>query len=122
MTTNETFNILVDKRIKQEADALYNSMGMSLSTAINLFLTQSVLQGKLPLGEIIAESAYAGSVANSTSVSDEATVCEKAVIDITTEEIYAVRDTQVILDSLVGIASSEPLSLEQARKERLARQ
>ena len=30
-------------------------MGMSLSSAINLFLTQSVIQRRLPLNEIIAE-------------------------------------------------------------------
>jgi len=33
-----------------------------------------------------------------------------------------VRDKQVILDSLVGIAAAHPLTLEQAREERLARQ
>ena len=60
MSTNTTYNIRIDKRIRQEADALYKSMGMSLSTAINLFLTQSVIQGKLPIVEVIAETAYSG--------------------------------------------------------------
>jgi len=55
MPTNITYNVRIDKRVKEEADALYKSMGMSLSTAINLFLTQSVIQGKLPITEIIAE-------------------------------------------------------------------
>jgi len=52
---NATYNIRIDKQIREEADALYKSMGLSLSAAINLFLTQSVIQGKLPLGEVIAE-------------------------------------------------------------------
>jgi antitoxin component of RelBE/YafQ-DinJ toxin-antitoxin module len=30
-------------------------MGMSLSTAVNLFLTQSVIQRRLPIDKIIAE-------------------------------------------------------------------
>ena len=33
-------------------------MGLTLSSAINLFLTQSVIQGKLPINEVIAEPAY----------------------------------------------------------------
>ena len=32
------------------------------------------------------------------------------------------RDKQALLDSLVGIAAANPLTLEQAREERLARQ
>ena len=45
MSTNTTYNIRIDKRIKNEADILFRSMGMSLSTAINIFLRQSVIQG-----------------------------------------------------------------------------
>ena len=52
---NATYNIRIDTRIKKEADALYKSMGMSLSSAVNLFLTQSVIQQRLPINEIIAE-------------------------------------------------------------------
>lgn len=52
---NTTYNIRIDSHIRQEADALYKSMGMSLSTAVNLFLTQSVIQRRLPIDEVIAE-------------------------------------------------------------------
>jgi DNA-damage-inducible protein J len=55
MSNNTTYNIRVDSRIRKEADALYKSMGMSLSSAINLFLTQSVIQRRLPIKEVIAE-------------------------------------------------------------------
>jgi len=55
---NSTYNIRIDKDIKQEADALYKNMGMSLSAAINLFLTQSVIQRKLPLAEVVAEPSW----------------------------------------------------------------
>jgi len=51
---NTTYNIRLDKRIKQKADEIYRSMGLTLSQAINLFLTQSVIQRKLPLVEVIA--------------------------------------------------------------------
>ena len=55
MSSNTTYNIRIDSRIRKEADALFKSMGMSLSTAVNLFLTQSVIQRRLPIEEIIAE-------------------------------------------------------------------
>ena len=55
MSNNITYNIRIDSRIKKEADALYKSMGMSLSSAVNLFLTQSVIQRRLPIDDVIAE-------------------------------------------------------------------
>jgi DNA-damage-inducible protein J len=55
LANNTTYNIRIDSRIRQEADTLYKSMGLSLSSAVNLFLTQSVIQRRLPIDEIIAE-------------------------------------------------------------------
>ena len=55
MVNNTTYNIRIDSRIKKEADMLYRNMGMSLSAAVNLFLTQSVIQRRLPIDDIIAE-------------------------------------------------------------------
>ena len=59
MPANTTYNIRINKCIREQADALYKNMGLSLSSAINLFLTQSVIQGKLPINEVITEPAYA---------------------------------------------------------------
>ena len=56
---NTTYNIRIDKHVREQADTLYKSMGLTLSSAINLFLTQSVIQGKFPINEVIAEPAYA---------------------------------------------------------------
>ena len=50
-----TYNVRIDSNIKKEADALYRSMGMSLSSAVNLFLAQPVIQRRLPINEVIAE-------------------------------------------------------------------
>ena len=55
MPNSTTYNIRIDARIKKDADALYKSMGMTLSTAVNLFLTQSVIQRRLPINEVIAD-------------------------------------------------------------------
>ena len=57
---NVTYNIRINKTIRNEADALYKNMGLTLSSAINLFLTQSVIQGKLPIQEVIAEPSFVG--------------------------------------------------------------
>lgn len=56
---NITYNIRIDKNVKEQADKLYKNMGLSISSAINLFLKQSVIQGKLPISEISAEPYYA---------------------------------------------------------------
>jgi DNA-damage-inducible protein J len=54
VSSNTTYNIRIDSHIRKEADELHKSMGMSLSSAINLFLTQSVIQRRFPLGEVVA--------------------------------------------------------------------
>ena len=58
MPGNTTYNVRIDKRVREQADNLYKSMGLTLSSAINLFLTQSIIQGKLPINEVIAEPDF----------------------------------------------------------------
>jgi len=89
MSANTTYNIRIDKRIRQEADALYRSMGMSLSTAINLFLTQSVIQGKLPIAEVIAEPAYADVLLRDVAETENAIRNGMATIYQTPDELFA---------------------------------
>ena len=45
-TVNVTFR--VDESLKQEAEILYKDLGMSLSTAFNVFLRQSIREQRLP--------------------------------------------------------------------------
>jgi len=45
-------------------------MGLTLSSAINLFLTRSVLQGKLPINEVISEPAYTDALLNDAAEVD----------------------------------------------------
>lgn len=54
-TTN--LNIRIDKDLKEQADAVFNEMGMSLTTAINIFLHQTLRQGKIPF-EIYTDPFY----------------------------------------------------------------
>ncbi|WP_411347818.1 type II toxin-antitoxin system RelB/DinJ family antitoxin [Paenibacillus sp. WLX2291] len=41
-------NIRVDEELKREAESLFSELGMNMSTAVNIFIRQSVRQGKIP--------------------------------------------------------------------------
>lgn len=43
-----SININVDSNIKKEATELFNSLGLNMSTAINLFLRKSINEGGIP--------------------------------------------------------------------------
>lgn len=45
-SVNVTFR--VDEDLKKQADALFSDLGMSLSTAFNIFLKQSVREQRMP--------------------------------------------------------------------------
>jgi DNA-damage-inducible protein J len=45
-TTN--LSIRIDRDLKNEADRVFNALGMNLTTAINVFVRQSVRQRKIP--------------------------------------------------------------------------
>ena len=40
--------VRIDEDLKKQADALFSDLGMSLSTAFNVFLRQSVREQQLP--------------------------------------------------------------------------
>ena len=48
MSATTNVCIRLDSEIKRQSEKLYNSLGMSLSTAINVFLRQSLRMGGLP--------------------------------------------------------------------------
>jgi len=86
---NTTYNIRIDKQVRDDADALYKSMGLSLSSAINLFLKQSLIQGKLPISEIIAEPVYAAALLLDAAEMDAALTSGTAKIYETPDELFA---------------------------------
>ena len=89
MGSNMTYNIRIDSNVRQEADALFRSMGMSMSTAINLFLRQAVIQGKLPLTEVVAEPAYADALLRDVAETEAAIKNGTAKIYRTPDELFA---------------------------------
>lgn len=47
---NKTTNISIrmDSDVKAQADALFNELGMNLTTAFNIFVRQSLREGRIP--------------------------------------------------------------------------
>ena len=41
-------SIRMDKNLKEQADNLFSELGMNMTTALNIFVRQSVRQGKIP--------------------------------------------------------------------------
>ena len=48
MNKSTTFTFRLNPEVKQEASELFESLGITLSDAINLFLHQSIREGGLP--------------------------------------------------------------------------
>ena len=84
-----TYNVRIDKQVREQADILYKSMGLSLSAAINLFLKQSVIQGRLPIDEVIAEPDYADALMRDALEIDAAIADGTATIYSTPDEMFA---------------------------------
>ena len=87
--SNTTYNIRIDSKVREQADALYKSMGLSLSSAINLFLRQSIIQGKLPINEVIAEPVYADALLRDAVEIDTALADGTAKVYDSLEELFA---------------------------------
>ena len=49
-----TLQIRIDSNLRHEADALFERTGLDLTTAVRLFLKQSVIRRRLPF-EVISE-------------------------------------------------------------------
>ena len=86
--SNTTYNIRIDSKVRKQADALYKSMGLSLSSAINLFLRQSIIQGKLPISEVIAEPVYADALLRDAAEIDTALADGTAKVYDSLEELF----------------------------------
>ncbi len=50
-----TLQIRIDSNLRREADALFASTGLDLTSAVRLFLRQSVIRRRLPF-EVVSEN------------------------------------------------------------------
>lgn len=73
-TTN--ISIRIDTDIKAKADELFSELGMNISTAFNIFVRQSIREGRIPFdislnqpnGETIAAMLEAKRIATDPSI------------------------------------------------------
>ena len=56
MATTSLVQVRMDSDLKREADKVFKSMGMSMSTAINLLCRQTLIQKGLPF-KIVADTS-----------------------------------------------------------------
>lgn len=48
MSSTTNLSIRIDRDLKDDADQLFNALGMNLTTAITIFVRQAVMQKKIP--------------------------------------------------------------------------
>ena len=53
--TTSSLQVRIDSNLRKEAEMLFSNAGLDMSSAIRLFLRQSVLRRRLPI-EVITES------------------------------------------------------------------
>lgn len=56
---NINVTIRIDESLKEEADRLFDDLGLSFTTAINVFVKQSLREGRIPF-EITTNPRRAG--------------------------------------------------------------
>jgi DNA-damage-inducible protein J len=47
-TDTVNLSIRMEKDLKEQAESLFSELGMNMTTALNIFVRQSVRQGKIP--------------------------------------------------------------------------
>lgn len=57
MGDTTSMNLRIDKNLKKDAEKLFNSLGINMTTAINIFLKQSVREQGIPF-QISAKEGY----------------------------------------------------------------
>jgi len=48
MAATTNLNIRIDKELKEQAEVFFNELGLNMSSAFNIFVRQSLRQGKIP--------------------------------------------------------------------------
>ena len=91
-------NIRVDEQLKADAQALYKSLGMDLSTAINVFLRQSVQMQGLPFRPHLSP-AYPSHPVDITTLTEQQldAELEKGYADIAAGRAY---EAKSVFDSI----------------------
>ena len=90
-------NIKIDRELKNKADKLFSDMGMNLTTAVNVFVRQAVLERAIPFR-----------------------ICREAANAETAAGIEQRRNAMQEIRDLLADIDGSGIDLEQARTERRA--
>ena len=87
----ETINVTIrlDRDIKERAEALFNDLGMNLSTAYNMFTRQALRERRIPF-EISADPFW--SEANQAELNRRIAEIEAGIANLTIHELIEVDD------------------------------
>jgi len=59
MSETTNLNIRIDKELKEQAEVFFSELGLNMSSAFNVFVRQSLRQGKIPFElSIVADPFY----------------------------------------------------------------
>ena len=84
MANTTNISIRMDKDLKERAELVFGEMGMNMTTAFNIFVRQTLRQGKIPF-EIYADPFYSESnmkvLLQSIREADEGKLTEHELIE-----------------------------------------
>ncbi|MCL2185955.1 MAG: type II toxin-antitoxin system RelB/DinJ family antitoxin [Treponema sp.] len=58
MTESTNLNIRIDKELKEQAERFFGELGLNMSSAFNIFVRQSLRQGKIPFEISLATDPF----------------------------------------------------------------
>jgi DNA-damage-inducible protein J len=84
-------NIRIDDEVKERADRLFNELGMNFSTAVTVFVKQSLLRGGLPFTITAEVDGFYGRanmerLAHSIEQMERGRVVHKTIDELDTED------------------------------------
>ena len=93
MSETTNLNIRIDRDLKEEADQVFRSLGLNLTTAITVFVRQAVRQKKIPFEIAIYPGNDSKSVMMSEAIAASERIWQNSVQSgtdkLTLEEINA---------------------------------
>jgi addiction module RelB/DinJ family antitoxin len=120
-------NIRVDSDIKAQSQSLFENLGLDMTTAINMFLRQALKNRAIPF-EISEKPAHPGAW-NDSEMKEESIRKAQAFADSLSKKIphkpvsKAEKEKRLaFLREFAGLTADNPVSVEEARAERFARQ
>ena len=129
MANTVNFSVRMDSDIKKQCETLFNELGMNLTTAINIFLRQSIRSGGLPFEvkveqpnrETIAAMLEAERIARDPSVKhysdvEEALKCGCDIIMLDNMPVSLMKECVNLIDKRAIVEASGNVKLDTVKE------